>query len=690
MKVSNIVPVAPALWMVLVVLGPALLPSCQLLSEMPYKSTLEAIALREDQRVLVSEIEPYLSYDNTNVRLRAAMALARLRHEAAVDFIASHLDREIDSRVTETMLFALGQINSPKASPTIIKFFASSIETVRASAVEAAGKVGDLSLTPPLIERLKDPSPYVRAEACIALFRLGAKRYTQVHGKLDDEVRVRRQKALIHAMLNDKYPDVRWRATYALCGIEDPGSADALRKAMMKDVDIWVRTFAARGLSAMPNRPAIQKALSEACEIARQRGEWQVAVEAIKALGNYADLETAAFLINCLIPGKNSSLHVRAAAARTLGRFQGKGETIVKALIRATNDPARTVVGEAIIALGSLEGTWSIIEEAAESADRIIRLKAVQAAAQMGVDGQDILLDLAESDESIRVRCAALEVLSDPQYVELNDEITTLAEAAVTIDDLSLRSTGADLLKALGAQESIPVLQRAYFRSFAPEMGEARLKIIEALTSLMGMVSLRGEPVDVEVIRKAVLDEDYHVRSAASKALATISGELVEIAPPTFERRVVPVVDEDYINNESNPVAQVSTNKGDFWIELFKDDAPTHVLNFIQLAEDGTYDKLGFHRVVTNFVVQGLDPRGDGWGFNNIHLRDEINRRKYLRGYVGMPNSGRDTGGCQIFITHCPTPHLDGNYTILGRVIDGMGVVDNIEEGDRVFGINLK
>jgi len=214
-------------------------------------------------------------------------------------------------------------------------------------------------------------------------------------------------------------------------------------------------------------------------------------------------------------------------------------------------------------------------------------------------------------------------------------------------------------------------------------MAEARLKVVEAVAAL-------GGTDDVPFFKQAIDDEDFDVRNAAYKALATISGELYQVEPRTFVRQVIPEVGVDYMDSNPNPVAYFVTNKGEFWIELFKEDAPTHVKSFIQLAESGVYNKLTFHRMVSNFVVQGLDPRGDGWGFHDIRLRDEINRLKFLSGYVGMPNSGPDTGGCQIFITHCPTPHLDGHYTLFGRVIAGMETVDLLEVDDMVFRITIK
>ena len=94
--------------------------------------------------------------------------------------------------------------------------------------------------------------------------------------------------------------------------------------------------------------------------------------------------------------------------------------------------------------------------------------------------------------------------------------------------------------------------------------------------------------------------------------------------------------------------------------------------------------------MVSDFVIQGGDPRGDGWGGPGYAVRDEINTVRFDRGAVGMPKSGRDTGGCQLFVTHVPTPHLDGNYTVFGKVISGMGVVDRIEVGDAILSARIR
>jgi len=109
----------------------------------------------------------------------------------------------------------------------------------------------------------------------------------------------------------------------------------------------------------------------------------------------------------------------------------------------------------------------------------------------------------------------------------------------------------------------------------------------------------------------------------------------------------------------------------------------------VQLARSGFFNNLAFHRVVPNFVIQGGDPRGDGNGGPGYQIRCEINELPYERGAVGMALSGKDTGGSQWFVTHSAQPHLDGGYTVFGRVREGMDIVDQIARGDRILSVTI-
>ena len=129
--------------------------------------------------------------------------------------------------------------------------------------------------------------------------------------------------------------------------------------------------------------------------------------------------------------------------------------------------------------------------------------------------------------------------------------------------------------------------------------------------------------------------------------------------------------------------AIIKTNKGDINIDFFDNDARGTVANFVKLAELGFYNGLSFHRVISNFMVQGGCPRGDGTGGPGYSIKCEINPNKHLAGSLSMAHRGKNTGGSQFFICHSSQPHLDGVHTVFGRTQD-MTVVNAIRTGDKM------
>lgn len=126
--------------------------------------------------------------------------------------------------------------------------------------------------------------------------------------------------------------------------------------------------------------------------------------------------------------------------------------------------------------------------------------------------------------------------------------------------------------------------------------------------------------------------------------------------------------------------ATMHTNAGPITIEFFDDDAPNTVANFRKLAGDGFYDGLTFHRVISDFMIQGGCPEGTGTGGPGYTFEDEFNQNKVVRGALAMANAGPDTNGSQFFIvTTGAAEWLDGKHTVFGRVSDGMDAVDAIE-----------
>ena len=127
--------------------------------------------------------------------------------------------------------------------------------------------------------------------------------------------------------------------------------------------------------------------------------------------------------------------------------------------------------------------------------------------------------------------------------------------------------------------------------------------------------------------------------------------------------------------------AIIQTNHGPIHVELFPDDAPKTVNNFVKLVNDGFYDRVIFHRVIPDFMIQGGDPTGTGSGGPGYSFEDEFNDHKVERGALAMANAGPNTNGSQFFIvTTEAAPWLDGKHTVFGRVTEGMDVVDTISE----------
>ena len=130
--------------------------------------------------------------------------------------------------------------------------------------------------------------------------------------------------------------------------------------------------------------------------------------------------------------------------------------------------------------------------------------------------------------------------------------------------------------------------------------------------------------------------------------------------------------------------ATLQTSKGSIEVELFDDDAPKTVDNFVKLARDGFYDGVVFHRVIPDFMIQGGDPTGTGRGGPGYTFEDEFNDHKVERGALAMANSGPNTNGSQFFVVTADScPWLDGKHTVFGRVTGGMDVVDAISQVDR-------
>lgn len=179
-----------------------------------------------------------------------------------------------------------------------------------------------------------------------------------------------------------------------------------------------------------------------------------------------------------------------------------------------------------------------------------------------------------------------------------------------------------------------------------------------------------------------------------SVVLAAVAGVLLGAAAEKKQYEKPP---EMKIDPAKQYVATMETSQGPIVLDLYAKEAPKTVNNFVFLAKDGFYDGIVFHRVIPDFMVQGGDPTGTGRGGPGYQFEDEVdaakNPHKFDKpGILAMANAGPDTNGSQFFITHVPTPHLDGRHTIFGKVRDqkSQDVVNKIEKGDTIKSIKIE
>ena len=268
-----------------------------------------------------------------------------------------------------------------------------------------------------------------------------------------------------------------------------------------------------------------------------------------------------------------------------------------------------------------------------------------------------------------RVKVAALEVLGETKsQISIEKVRTQLLNA-----DPVVAAYAASAAAKLGDKQSIATIRGLAMKAMT------QVDIAPTVAEALSMLDAKEAIPDLE---QWLTSTNSTIRTSAASALSRLKGT------PVLAVRVERAEDKSKPPNlpkEAHLI--VKTEKGEFDVKLFTQDAPLTALNMYTLARKNFFKGLTFHRVVPDFVAQGGDPRGDGEGGPGYTVRCEVNHRVYARGVVGMALSGKDTGGSQVFVTAAPQPHLDGKYTAFGEVVKGQEVVDALLEGDKIVEI---
>jgi cyclophilin family peptidyl-prolyl cis-trans isomerase len=301
-----------------------------------------------------------------------------------------------------------------------------------------------------------------------------------------------------------------------------------------------------------------------------------------------------------------------------------------------------------------------------------------------------LLIELA-SDSDLRVAGAAIEALGRHPTLESRQTLWRVLDMQDGDNGLKLAAVLA--LAEMPAAEDLPHLERAFREARGDIATELRFNVLRGAAKV---APLGGGSEVRSLLALGFADPHPFVRRVAAQEWAAIApSELPPTPPPggVTEEPLLPLSVGTAPADAPSTWASIETSRGTMVFELFPSEAPVHVHNFAWLARGDHYDGLSFHRVVPNFVIQGGDYRGDGNGgvtWNGHPLPCEIGRRPFVRGSLGMPrNEDWDSGGSQIFVTHRPTPHLDGRYTIFGELREGFEVLDAIEVDDLILDVRV-
>jgi cyclophilin family peptidyl-prolyl cis-trans isomerase/HEAT repeat protein len=625
------------------------------------------------------------------------------------DLIRLLNDRE--ARVRRRAALAIGRVGRPEGVAPLTDLLDDGEVEVRQMAAFALGLIGDPSARPALLNALKDPNPVMQGRAAEALGTLADRSdagaigaMMQAHIKAgaltgveaDDLTyplappveairlglfalaRLQAYDALAAAVIGPNGQAVSnwWPVAYALQRVGDVRAAPALM-ALVNTPGRYSASFAVKGLGSAK--------VTQAAPLLRQIVEQRklpapVVIQAVRSLIAVEDTGAVPLLTKVLLDASlDATLRLEAMAAfRALVTSDSRD-----LLLDLVSNSQPAIRGAALQALARVDPESFLSALASLEADRdwTVRVAMANALGTLPAAQSFPRLNVMLPDTDPKVASAVLTALASSKA----DGVERLLIERLSAEDLSIRAAAANALAELKAVSAVQPLIEAYRRAVSEPSYSARGAVLGALARL--------DPAAARpVLLEAVKDRDWAVRVRAVTLLREqgVTDQDDTARPAVAGRSVDDPQWQSLVSPPYSPRAYIDTDKGTIEIELAVVDAPLTVANFIALARKGFFRNVAIHRLVPDFVVQAGDPRGDGEGGPGYTIRDELNQQPYLRGTVGMALDWEDTGGSQFFITHSPQPHLDARYTVFGRVISGMEIVDRLVQWDVVRNVRIR
>ncbi len=669
-----------------------------------------------------------------SIRKRAILAAGRIGDRRAIPVLVQRMGDE-STEIWAMAAFAIGEIESIDGADAILSVIRNKETSplVRAMAVEAAGKIAAAN------NKHEKAKPLGEAviDALNGEVSLAAKQDRNVIlAGLTALLRARPEKADLAAakFLSNSDPRIRADAANTLSRLRAKNANVALRQMLAKDTDGTVRANAARALGAAEDKEALEILVQAATSDPDSR----VRVTATRSLASLKDEKAALRLLDHfekLLSGyKKSKFRNPVEKSEmmelciTLGRLLTNTDNArAVSLIREfaiLDDAVSPEISIARLRISQEKGeggfpqpvTWRQYVTLAQMIGEFATLEPVtENGKKLKSEAPGVLRDLAVAFSVADPKTEGPIILAAPDVLRSyakfkTDDLTDILLDGLKNQDLYIRATSASLISEQPTSQQIAdALAAAFAKSLEtdPENNDAQLALLDALFKVnkTGSVEALTKALNApdHLVRKKAFDllddKDFKSNPSVQAALQTARSKNKEKVVPHLPNQKtklgqITYRDADYrralARKNGSVSAVLTTEKGNFTIDFFPEEAPVTVDNFVTLARSGYFNGLEVHRVVANFVMQDGDPLGNGSGGPGWSIRCEVNTVPFERGVVGMALSGKDTGGSQWFVTHAPQPHLDGGYTVFGQVNEtGMKVVDNIVRGDRILSVKI-
>ena len=659
---------------------------------------------------MLALLAPVASQDEAMVDAMAAVLSLEDRQlfDAAVLANAAH---HPEPMVRRRAALAVGRIGDSAGTTILIEMLEDPVQIVRQDAAFALGLLGDRFaigyLRELVLNSYGDDMSATQVEAVTALTRLGGSEAAEVLEDLlsrwigrivaGDEIPSTVSQALFESWrLGTEAPEqlllqyaelplraVRLPAVYSLSRLRAVAGANVFVDGL-DDTDDAIRALSALALNADfadaagLDRNGTARRLVPLIEDNHPR----VRINTLRSLGSYKNPTYSALLVNGL---SDADPNARVQAITALG-LSG-GDEAERLLQENVNSGPFAERRQALLGLAAINRDRAIVRAAGwiTSDDWLLISTGIEALGIIAGDTAEAwLVNMLHHDDG-RIVGRAFSAVARIDSIRA----TALARGLLEHPDPVVRTLATNQIRGSLVRTDLELLTRAYGLSLRDGISDARIAIARAIGQI-SREDLAFQGAVEEFLALYPTCSDYLVRSAVIDSFPAAALKWGGVAPILTGKDIADYRDiarRLILPAEQNgvlPGIVVETEYGSVDISLFAADAPITVDALLQLVDRHYFDGGTWHRVVPNFVIQDGDPRGDGWGGPGFSLRDEISRRRYGRGTVGMALSGPHTGGSQFFITHSPQPHLDGTYAVVGQVDSGMDIVDRITQGDGI------